>query len=130
MVPPLKILIVEDDCAMAQMCAKLIRRRGHLAVVAGSCRDAERIVVGAGDIDVVVSDVQMPEMTGIQLLSRLRSLNQQLPVILMTGHCRLFDPQQAIALGAADCLIKPFDPDSFVACLERATRSRPNLTAS
>jgi DNA-binding NtrC family response regulator len=128
--PPLKVLIVEDDFAMAQMCAKLVRRRGHLAIVACSCRDAERIVIGGGDIDVVVSDVQMPEMGGMQLLARLRAMKQGLPVVLMTGYSHLFDAQQAIALGAADCLIKPFDPALFVSCLERATRSRPNLTAS
>lgn len=129
-VAPLKVLIVEDDWAMAQMCAKLIRRRGHLPIVAISCRDAERIVIGGGDIDVVVSDVQMPEMGGMQLLARLRAMKQELPVVLMTGYGHLFDAQQAVALGASDCLIKPFDPALLVAALERATRSRSNLTAS
>src|SRR6185369_13481106 len=67
-----KVLIVEDDAAMAQMCAKLVRRRGHLAVIAATCQDALSILRDAADIDVVLSDIQMPNMSGIELLLQLR----------------------------------------------------------
>jgi DNA-binding NtrC family response regulator len=127
---PLKVLLVEDDQAMAQMCAKLIRRRGHLAIIAPTCQEAVRIVSAFDDIDVVVSDVQMPEMSGIQLLARLRAMNQTLPVVLMTGYGHMVSSAQVLAMGAADYLIKPFEPDTFLTCLERATRSRHNATAS
>jgi DNA-binding NtrC family response regulator len=127
---PLKVLLVEDDQAMAQMCAKLIRRRGHLAVIANSCENAVRIVSDSDDIDVVVSDVQMPEMSGIQLLEVLHNLRETLPVVLMTGYGNTASPAQVLALGAADYIIKPFEPDAFVACVERVTRSRHNTAAS
>jgi DNA-binding NtrC family response regulator len=119
----LKVLLVEDDQAMAQMCAKLIRRRGHLAVIAHTSQEAVRIVSTFDDIDVVVSDIQMPEMSGIQLLVSLREMNQTLPVILMTGYGHTVSSAQVLAMGAADYLIKPFEPDTFLTCLERATRS-------
>src|SRR5262249_1819496 len=80
---PTKVLIVEDDNAMAQMCAKLIRRRGHTVVIAGSGQDALAMIRQAADIDVVISDVQMPQMSGMQLLVRLRALDANLPIILM-----------------------------------------------
>lgn len=115
---------------MAQMCAKLIRRRGHSAIVAGSCEDAVRIVVDGGDIDVVVSDVQMPDMTGIELLAQLRSLGNTPPVILMTGYPHTSNPAQVLDLGAADYILKPFEPDAFLASVERATRSSHNAAAS
>jgi DNA-binding response OmpR family regulator len=126
----LKVLLVEDDQAMAQMCAKLIRRRGHLAIVAHTCQEAVHIVSAFDDIDIVVSDIQMPEMSGIQLLARLRAMNQTLPVVLMTGYGHTVSSAQVLAMGAADYLIKPFEPDTFLACLERATTSRHNATAS
>src|SRR5215470_4052184 len=117
---PTKVLIVEDDNAMAQMCAKLIRRRGHTVVIAGSGQDA--------DIDVVISDVQMPQMSGMQLLVRLRALDANLPIILMTGHANLLSPSEALALGAADYIMKPFEPETLICSLERARHSRDKLT--
>src|SRR6516162_10053519 len=103
----MKVLLVEDDPAMARMCARLIQRRGHFAVVACSCRDAVRIVSDSSDIDVVVSDLQMPEMNGIQLLARLRTLNDTLPVVLMTGYGHMASSDQIFAMGAAGYITKP-----------------------
>lgn len=123
----LKVLIVDDDNAMAQMCAKLIQRRGHSAIIACSCPDAIAIVREARDIDVVISDLQMPHMTGLQLLARLRAIDETLPIILMTGHAQVLSSDQAIALGAADYVAKPFDSETFVHSIERASRSRHNL---
>jgi DNA-binding NtrC family response regulator len=122
-----KVLIVEDDNAMAQMCAKLIRRRGHLPLITGCGHDALALVREAGDIDVVISDIQMPHMSGVELLSRLRALDETLPVILVTGYAHLCSPSQAIALGATDYIMKPFEPEILIGSLERATRSRHNL---
>jgi len=126
----LKVLLVDDDQAMAQMCAKLIRRRGHLAIIAHTCQEAVNIVSAVDDLDVVVSDIQMPEMSGIQLLVCLRAMNQTLPVVLMTGYGHTVSSAQVLAMGAADYLIKPFEPDTFLTCLERATTSRHNAAAS
>jgi DNA-binding NtrC family response regulator len=127
MSPHTKVLIVEDDNAMAQMCAKLIRRRGYTVLIACSGHDALSIVREARDIDVVISDVQMPHMSGTQLLARLRALDATLPVILITGYAHLLSPSQALALGAADYIMKPFDPDILIGSLERAARSRDKL---
>src|SRR4051794_15273516 len=127
MLQRMKILIVEDDHAMAQMCAKLIQRRGHTALIACSSGDALAIVREMQDVDVVVSDIQMPEMSGIQLLARLRALNEALPIILMTGYVHLLNPAQVIALGAADYIMKPFDAETLFSSLDRATRWRHNL---
>ena len=126
----MKVLLVEDDQAMARMCAKLIHRRGHCAVVAHSSEEAVRIVSDSDDIDVVVSDVQMPEMNGIQLLTRLQTMKNTLPVVLMTGYGHLVSSAQVLAMGAAGYIIKPFEPDAFVDCVEHATRSRHKTAAS
>ena len=114
----LNVLIVEDDNAMAQMCAKLIRRRGHSAIIAGSSQAALEIVRAGRDVDAVLSDIQMPQMSGIELLARVRELNTQLPVILMTGYTNLVGAAEAIALGAADYLSKPFNAETLIGSLE------------
>jgi len=120
----LNVLIVEDDNAMAQMCAKLIRRRGHSAIIAGSCRDALAIVKGGRAVHAVVSDIQMPQMSGIELLAELRQLNNELPVILMTGYSNLVSSAEALALGAADYLAKPFNAETLIGSLERCFPKR------
>ncbi len=119
------ILIVEDDQAMAQMCAKLIRRRGYAAVIADSCVDALSIVRTPGDVDAVVSDVQMPQMSGFEFLSRVREFNADIPVILMTGYTNIVSSAEALALGATDYLAKPFSPATLICSLEKAFLHRP-----
>ena len=109
---------------MAQMCAKLIRRQGHSAVIAGSGNDALRIVKATQDVDAVLSDIQMPRMSGIELLARLREFNAGLPVILMTGYANVVTSDDAKTLGATTYLAKPFDADALIGILERAVRSR------
>jgi len=117
------VLIVEDDAAMAQMCAKAIRRRGHSAVVAQSCRDAVAMV-RAGSVDVVISDVHMPQMSGIELLAQLQEIDAQLPVILMTGYNNIVSADEAVTLGAADYLSKPFNPETLIGSIERSFLKR------
>lgn len=119
---PIRILLVEDDNAMAQMCAKLIRRKGHSVIIATSTADALAIVKRGLGVDLVVTDVQMPQMTGIELLIHLRELDAELPVILMTGYDSSLSTADAIALGATGYLIKPFDSDELVASIEKAFR--------
>jgi DNA-binding NtrC family response regulator len=121
---PLNILIVEDDSAMAQMCAKLIRRRGHSVIIAESSQDALAIVKAGRDVDAVLSDIQMPQMSGIELLTHLREFNSKLPVILMTGYTNLIGAAEALALGAADYLSKPFNAETLIGSLERSSLKR------
>ena len=123
--PPLTVLIVEDDFAMAQMCAKLIRRRGHSVVIAGSCVDALSIVRSNSAVDAVVSDIQMPVMSGLELLARVREFDADIPVILMTGFAHATGSSEAAALGATDYLSKPFNADTLIGSLDRALAHRP-----
>src|SRR6185436_20545943 len=124
-----KVLIVEDDAAMAQMCAKLVRRRGHLAVIAATCQEALTILRDASDVDVVLSDIQMPNMSGIELLLQLRRLDPHLPIILMTGYTNVVSAAEALALGAADYLSKPFNASTLIGSLERAFETRRAIMA-
>jgi DNA-binding NtrC family response regulator len=124
---PLKVLIVDDDNAMSQMCAKLIRRHGHTAVIADSGAGAMAIVRSDADIAAVLTDIQMPHMSGIELLTQLRAFDVDLPVILMTGYTNIVSSAEARLLGAADYLSKPFDAKTLIGSLERAFRTSPSV---
>lgn len=123
---PAKVLIVEDDNALAQMCAKLLRRKSYAVVIAGSSTDAIAIVRTARDVDVVVSDVNMPTMSGIDLVSRMHEIDSDMPVILMSGRDTGLTAPDATALGASDYLVKPFDPQSLVDSVRRALERAPS----
>ena len=116
------VLIVEDDNALAEMCAKLIRRRGHSALIANSAHDALEIVQTGAEVDAVVSDIQMPRMSGIELLAQLRGFDAELPIILMTGGESAVSAAEALSLGATDYLSKPFPAETLIGSLERSFR--------
>jgi len=122
--PETKILIVEDDNAMAQMCAKLLRRRGHSVLIANSGLDAVAIVRFGGDVDLVISDFRMPQMDGLQLVGRLHEIDSTLPVILMTGFASDVRVEHATKFGISDCVIKPFDPDGLLTSIDKVLRTR------
>jgi DNA-binding NtrC family response regulator len=124
-----KVLIVDDDIAMAQMCAKLVRRQGHTPMVAHSCGQALAIVRENTDMDAVLSDIQMPNTSGIELLAQLQELDAHLPVILMTGYANVVSSVEALSLGAIDYLSKPFDAETLICSLERAFQARRAIMA-
>lgn len=116
-----RILIVEDDNAMAQMCAKLLQRQGHSVVIAGSSQDALAIVRSGIEVDVVLSDVHMPAMNGWDLARALHDSTSDLPVILMSG--RDDRPVGAHRCGVCDYLTKPFDSHALVDSVQQALGS-------
>lgn len=111
--------IVDDDRAMRDSLAFLMGASGIAACVHDSARaflDAlPRLSVGC-----VVTDVRMPDMTGIDLLKALRLERPELPVIVVTGHGDIALAVEAMKLGAADFLEKPFDDHTLLAAVSRA----------
>lgn len=98
----------------------------------GAVSDAEsgHDRVARDDVVLVVSDMTMPEMSGLELLRVLRELDAELPVVLMTGHS---DPDlimEALECGAAEYLIKPFDIRKFRQVVERLARPRNSVRNS
>ncbi|HYG77679.1 MAG TPA: sigma-54 dependent transcriptional regulator [Planctomycetota bacterium] len=109
------LLIVEDDQAMQQMCVQLFQRRGYRVE---GCSAAEEALtrVGAASaenpIDLVLSDVRLGRDradSGIQLLRQIKALRPEMPVLLMTGYATVQDAVEAMKLGAADYVTKPFE---------------------
>lgn len=119
------VLIVDDK---PNMIALLRRVLGDACTVhaAGDGREALQ-VLGRVDVDVIVSDIVMPEVDGMQLLLQARRKCPETQIILMTGHGTVEQAVQAVKAGAFDYVSKPFDPDDMVQLIQKAARLRHGL---
>jgi DNA-binding NtrC family response regulator len=113
------VLVVDDDPGMVAMLSSRLTSRGYAVAAAHSGEEAIAIVQ-RDDIEVVVSDVNMKGMTGVELCPRLREHRPQLPVILITAFGSMELAIQAIRAGAYDFVPKPFELDHLVLAIERA----------
>jgi DNA-binding NtrC family response regulator len=116
---PARIVIVDDEPRMAAVVAMALERDGHACEQHGSAGAALEAVAARG-ADVVVTDLRMPDMDGLELLRRLRADHPELPVILLTAHASVPSAVAAMRDGAFDYVAKPFDNDELRALVNRA----------
>jgi len=114
-----RVLVVDDNLEMARTIADGLTDRGYEAVPSGSGKDAIEILA-AGKLDAVVTDLRMPKVDGLELLSVSRKLDPQRPVIVMTAFSAIDTAVESIRQGAYHYLTKPFKQDELVIFLERA----------
>jgi len=114
----IKVLLVEDDRALREALADTLLLAGHDYRAVGSAEEALAAVEQEA-FSLVVSDVNMPGMDGHQLLGLLRARQPQLPVLLMTAHGAVERAVDAMRQGAADYLVKPFEPKALIQLVAR-----------
>jgi PAS domain S-box-containing protein len=117
----LRVLLVEDNAINQQIAKELMEAAGIEVVVAENGRIAVEFVRGGGHFDVVLMDLQMPEMDGIAATGVLRadpSLHA-LPIVAMTAHAMPVERARCMAAGMNDHIAKPIDPDVLFATLAR-----------
>ncbi|MCP2071124.1 UNVERIFIED_ORG: two-component system response regulator FlrC [Pseudomonas lini] len=120
----IKVLLVEDDRALREALADTLILAGHDYAAVGSAEEA-LLAVAREAFSLVVSDVNMPGMDGHQLLSLLRARQPQLPVLLMTAHGAVERAVDAMRQGAADYLVKPFEPKALLDLVARHAQGSP-----
>ena len=125
-----RILVIDDEDVIRMLVVEILESAGYDVTSAESAEVALSLLEDA-DFDLVVSDVIMPGLSGLELLEAVRARRASLPVILVTGAGTYDTLSQALTRGAAGLVTKPFahsDLQSAVAhALERATRSRDDL---
>jgi CheY-like chemotaxis protein len=106
-----KVLIVDDDMRNIFALAAVLDAQGMLIVSAENGRDAIRLVQQDDTIDIVLMDIMMPEMDGMQTMRELRRLprGKQLPLVAVTAKAMKGDREKCIEAGAWDYLSKPVD---------------------
>lgn len=112
------ILIVEDDAALREALSDTLQMVGYRIYEADNGYSALSIL-HRNQIDMVVSDIQMAKVTGMQLLARMRDKYPEVPVILMTAYGTIQQAVQAMHEGALDYLVKPFEPEVIVTKLSQ-----------
>jgi PAS domain S-box-containing protein len=119
------VLIVDDDLALLEALPETLRLRidGIRIDTAASAGDALK-QIETTDYDAIVTDIKMPGMDGLALLSEIKARSPKTPTLLITGHGEHDLAVQALRGGAYDFVAKPIDRDYFVASLERAIEVR------
>jgi two-component system response regulator FlrC len=118
-----KVLLVEDDRSLREALADTLALGGH-DYRAVDCAEAALLALTQEPFGLVISDVNMPGMDGHQLLALIRQRQPQLPVLLMTAFAAVERAVDAIRQGAADYLVKPFEPKTLLALVDRHARGR------
>lgn len=113
------LLIVDDELGMRQFLTHLFKREGHTVRAAENGREAMDLL-RAEPADLIVSDVRMPDMNGIELLQSARDLLPNVEVVLMTAFANVDTARRAFLLGAYDFVQKPFDNDLLTETVARA----------
>ncbi len=117
------ILIVDDEATLARNMALYLERQGHDVRVAGSGEEGLQ-QIGAFRPDLVLLDHNLPGVSGLEVLQRLRAADRQLPVVMMTGFGGVELAVEAMKLGAADYLTKPVSLAELRLLVERLLQQR------
>jgi putative two-component system response regulator len=126
-----KILVIDDESVIRELMVEILETGGHDVAGAETAERALELLDEADEYDLVVSDVIMPGLSGLELLETLRARRASLPVVLVTGAGTYNTLSQALTRGAAGLLTKPFSHSDLrtvaADALDRASRSREEL---
>ena len=123
MAQAMKIAIVDDEQDMRQSISQWLALSGYDTETFASAEDALK-GLGQDYPGIVVSDIKMPGMDGMQFLKKLKGVDSSLPVIMITGHGDVPMAVEAMRIGAFDFLEKPFNPDRMTELAKKATVAR------
>jgi two-component system response regulator FlrC len=117
------VLIVEDDGALREALTDTLRAAGITTHAAADAREALKLLA-TEEIALVISDVQMPGASGYELLSDIKRLRADLPVVLMTAYGTIAQAVSAMREGATDYIVKPFDAQALIDMARRQLAAR------
>jgi len=116
-----RVLIVDDDEALLRVHARALASKGYQVETALDGLAAERALESAS-FDVILSDIDMPRMSGIQFLERVREHDLDVPVVLITGSPSVETAVEAMERGVLRYLLKPIDLETLVKVVDDAVR--------
>ncbi len=119
-----RILVVDDEPRQRDILQMILESEGYLTSAAGNGRQALEAATEEA-CDVVLTDLKMPDMSGIQLLEALLKSQPNACVVLMTAHGSIDSAVEAMRRGAFDYLTKPFNRDALLLSLRRAMERVP-----
>ncbi|MBE0499845.1 MAG: sigma-54-dependent Fis family transcriptional regulator [Desulfuromonadales bacterium] len=116
--PSEKILIIDDEEGMRKLLARVLIKYGYETVTSGSGDEALSLIEN-DTFDLIITDINMPGMDGLQLLREVKSFDPALPIIVMTAYGTVESAVQALRSGAYDYITKPFETDEIRLAVSR-----------
>lgn len=113
------ILIVDDDEHVLKTTRMILQQEGYSTIACGNAFDAVKAFRASGS-DVVLSDIKMPGMTGIEMMDEIHGIMPDVPVLLFTAYADLETAVSAVKKDAFDYIVKPFDPDVLIKSIAKA----------
>jgi len=121
--PPVRVLVVDDDQAILEFMETFLTKDGFEVTTLASAKDAPEEVKDGG-YHLVVLDLMMPGLGGVEVLEQIRRVDSDVAVVIFTGYPSLDTAVQSMKLDAVDYLKKPFNPDEFREVLDRVMRKK------
>lgn len=118
-----RILIIDDDEIVRRSCEKVLSLEGYLTVTAGSGREGLKLL-SKKSFDLVLTDLRMPDMDGMEVLKRVKEGWPDIEVIVITGYGTVKSAIEAIRYGAYDYVEKPFSPEELLNVVRRSLERR------
>jgi DNA-binding NtrC family response regulator len=119
-----KLIIIDDDPVGLETLAEGLREEGYETSPASDAEEGLRALAERSDIDAVLTDLKMPGMDGIEVLRRVKSFDENIPVILITAYASVETAIEAMKLGAYDYVMKPIDLRRVSVVLAKAVANR------
>ena len=120
---PLRILVIDDESVICDACRLVLAEKGH-AVDRCLTGKTGLLAIERGTYDVILLDMKLPDIDGTQILKIVREIAPAPCVIVMTGYSTMSNALQAMKLGAADYLAKPFTDDELVEAIEKSCANK------
>src|SRR5213595_2152424 len=124
-----RVLVADDERAVRESLRRALVLEGYDVELAAGGREALE-AVGSGRADVVVLDVLMPDIDGLEVCRRLRRGGDRVPVLMLTARDAISDRVEGLEAGADDYLVKPFDLDELIARLGPRRRRTPGTNGT
>jgi DNA-binding NtrC family response regulator len=115
---PRRILVIDDESVICDACRLVLAEKGH-SVDHCLTGKAGLLAIEGGKYDLILLDVKLPDVDGMEILKSVREKGPVPVVIVMTGYSTMSNALQAMKLGAADYLAKPFTDDELVEAVEK-----------
>ena len=123
--PDLNVLVVDDENAVMRLIKMVLADFGVTQVFTAKNGAKALALLGSfDDIDIIICDWNMPGMSGLNLLQQVRTVDREIPFIMLTGRADLSSVMEARDFGVSDYLVKPFTPEKLEAKLSRLVRRR------
>ena len=114
-----QILLVEDDLEICEILQfYLLKQSNYNVTVAHSSKEA-RMLTGLRNYDLILMDIKMPVMNGLDATKIIRGENKEIPIIMQTAYAFTADRENAMAAGASEVLVKPITLSALRTCLSR-----------